>query len=228
MHPPTASDDDLVRASQKGDRTAFEELVRRTSRLLYARIYLDTRDTHRTEDLLQETYLRAWKSIGQFGPPAAADRAVATHDDAGAAATDQSTDDAAPQAPPAFRAWLCSIARTVTIDAARHEGRKKRTAPTEDRSLNLKTENSEPSPADAAADAESRDRAVALLAALPEQYRQPLLLRYVSGADYHAIGRQLGLTNGALRGLLNRGLTLLRNKFQADPAEPAGARSRQA
>ncbi|MBL8799451.1 MAG: RNA polymerase sigma factor, partial [Planctomycetia bacterium] len=49
----------LVAQAQAGSRAAFEELVRRTTGLLFARLYLETGDTHRAEDLLQETLLRA-------------------------------------------------------------------------------------------------------------------------------------------------------------------------
>jgi hypothetical protein len=38
-------------------------------------------------------------------------------------------------------------------------------------------------------------------------------LRYVTGADYKTIETQLGLSNGALRGLLQRGLKLLRARL---------------
>ena len=52
-----------------------------------------------------------------------------------------------------------------------------------------------------------------MLRALPEEYRLPLTLRYLAGADYAAIETQLGLSNGALRGLLHRGLKLLRARL---------------
>jgi len=52
------------------------------------------------------------------------------------------------------------------------------------------------------------------LRSLPEEYRLPITLRYIAGADYETISTQLGLTNGSLRGLLHRGLNLLRNKLQ--------------
>ena len=55
----------LVRRAMNGDRAAFEELVRRTSRLVYARLYLDTGDAHLAEDLLQDTLLRAYRSMGR-------------------------------------------------------------------------------------------------------------------------------------------------------------------
>src|SRR5437588_10666742 len=49
--------------AKRGDRAAFEELVRRTSRLVFARLYLETGDTHQAEDLLQETWLRAYRGL---------------------------------------------------------------------------------------------------------------------------------------------------------------------
>jgi DNA-directed RNA polymerase specialized sigma24 family protein len=52
-----------------------------------------------------------------------------------------------------------------------------------------------------------------LLAELPEEYRQVLALRYLGGADYQAIRERLGLTDGALRGLLTRGMALLRERM---------------
>jgi DNA-directed RNA polymerase specialized sigma24 family protein len=44
----------------------------------------------------------------------------------------------------------------------------------------------------------------------------PLTLRYLTGAGYDAIGEQLGLTNGSLRGLLHRGLKMLRERLPRD------------
>ncbi|MEW6026637.1 MAG: RNA polymerase sigma factor [Planctomycetota bacterium] len=45
---------------------------------------------------------------------------------------------------------------------------------------------------------------------LPERYRLPLTLRYLEGLDYNKISNMLGLTDGSLRGLLNRGMKMLR------------------
>src|SRR5262245_19320489 len=47
--PMLESEEALVRRAQAGDRVAFEELVRRTSRLLFARLYLETGDTRQAE-----------------------------------------------------------------------------------------------------------------------------------------------------------------------------------
>src|SRR5205085_9820299 len=66
---------------------------------------------------------------------------------------------------------------------------------------------------------ESRQRVLSVLRSLPEEYRLPITLRYIGGADYDTIGRQLGLTNGSLRGLLNRGLKMLRAKLPPEFGE---------
>lgn len=183
------ADESLVVRSARGDRAAFEELVRRTARLLYAHLYLKTADAHRAEDLVQETLLIAWRRIG------------ALHD------------------PKTFRAWLMTIANSVLIDAARHESRKKRKrigAAGEEELL--RATDGRPSPDQAIQSADEQKRVIALLDSLPADYRVPLTLHYFAGADYQTIGRQLALSNGSLRGLMQRGMKMLREKLlEKDP-----------
>ena len=179
------TDNTLVTRARGGDRAAFEELVRRTSRLVFARLYLDTGDSHRAEDLLQETMLLAFRSLPRLTDPAG------------------------------FRPWLLAIAHNVLIDAARRDTRKKRTGTPSDTPLTAIPTHG-PSPDELAQREELRQRVLAVLRSLPEEYRLPLTLRYITGADYEAIGEQLGLTNGSLRGLLHRGLKMLRDRLPAD------------
>ena len=61
---------------------------------------------------------------------------------------------------------------------------------------------------------DERSRVLRLLESMPPEYREPLMLRYVGGADYDQIGRQLAISNGSLRGLLQRGMKLLRERMQ--------------
>jgi RNA polymerase sigma-70 factor (ECF subfamily) len=183
----TDSDDALVRTAQNGDRAAFEEMVRRTSRLVFARLYLETGDTHRAEDLLQETLLNAFRSLGSLSDPKG------------------------------FRPWLLKIAQNVVLDAARHDSRRKRASPGRGDAATLSTlADKQPLPEDQVEREELRRHVLAILRSLPEEYRLPLTLRYIGGADYETIQTQLGLTNGALRGLLHRGLKLLRARLPDD------------
>jgi RNA polymerase sigma-70 factor (ECF subfamily) len=179
----TMSEDDtaVARRAAGGDRAAFDELVRRTGRLVFARLYLDTGDAHRAEDLAQETFLLAFRSVGRLRDPAS------------------------------FRPWLLGIAHNVLASAARHDTRQKRTPPPDP------GDPRHAPPADEPAErAEARERVLAVLRSLPDEYRLPLTLRYIAGADADTITAQLGLTNGSLRGLLHRGLKLLRERLPND------------
>lgn len=63
-----------------------------------------------------------------------------------------------------------------------------------------------PSPSEAAIDREEAERIQALLANLPENYRQVIVWRYQEGRSYDDIGQALGLTANAARKLLLRAL----------------------
>jgi RNA polymerase sigma-70 factor (ECF subfamily) len=102
----------------------------------------------------------------------------------------------------------------VVIDAARRDSRKKRGsgAKQEGDALLTIAANS-PSPSDRAEQDEERQRVLSVLRSMPEEYRVPLMLRYIGGADYDAIATQLAMSNGSLRGLLHRGMKLLRERM---------------
>jgi RNA polymerase sigma factor (sigma-70 family) len=176
-----AEETGLVQQSQRGDRQAFAQIVHQTARLVYARIALDVADKHKAEDLTQEVFLAAWRSIGRL------------------------------EKPESLRAWLLAIAASKVTDEARFLGRKKRAVEIEAGLENVP--NSAADPAGAVESDDERNRALEALRSLPKEYRDPLSLRYLAGADYQTIGRQLALSNGALRGLLHRGLALLKKRL---------------
>ena len=190
----TDPEEALVRRARSGDRAAFEELVRRTSRLVFARLYLETGDSHRAEDLLQETLLIAFRSIRELGEARA------------------------------FRPWLLRIAQNTAIDAAHRDSRKKRASgPSSGADALARIAGASPPPDDHLEHQEMREQVLAVLRSLPEEYRLPLTLRYIGGADYDTICTQLGLSNGSLRGLLQRGLKLLRTQLPNDLLGERGA-----
>jgi RNA polymerase sigma-70 factor (ECF subfamily) len=177
------SDEALVKRGQAGDRAAFEELVRRTARIVYSHVYLEVGDGHRAEDLTQETFLTAWRSLHQVTEARG------------------------------FRSWLFAVAHSTVVDAQRREGRKKRSGPRGDVGELESVVDGNADPSGEAEKNEERGRVLSLLRGLPEEYRVPLTLRYIAGADYETIGRQLAMTNGSLRGLLHRGLEMLRRQL---------------
>jgi RNA polymerase sigma-70 factor (ECF subfamily) len=174
----------LVVRAQGGDRAAFEELVRRTSRLVYARLYLETGDTQQTEDLVQETLLTAFRTLGQLTQPEK------------------------------FRGWLLRIAQNLSLNSIRHDARKKRMPDPEILKLRQEAILSVVGPAEQVEQEELQQKVLAILRELPEEYRLPLTLRYLVGADYETIQTQTGLSKGAVRGLLHRGMQRLRAELQ--------------
>ena len=56
----------LVRAAQRGDMAAFEELVARHRDKVYARCYIITHQEELALDLSQDTWVKAWQRIGSF------------------------------------------------------------------------------------------------------------------------------------------------------------------
>jgi RNA polymerase sigma-70 factor (ECF subfamily) len=110
--------------------------------------------------------------------------------------------------PEKFPAWLATVARHRAHDAFR----KRRTVP-------LSDEMSQALELDASSEQKREnpevDRQVqSALAALPELHRAALTLRYFEEMDYQTIENTLGLTNGALRGILGRALASMRKQLQ--------------
>jgi RNA polymerase sigma factor (sigma-70 family) len=67
MQPGTAEEEDrLVDRARAGDRGAFEELVRRHADLLHAMTLRFVADREAAEEVTQESFIRAWRGIGQF------------------------------------------------------------------------------------------------------------------------------------------------------------------
>jgi RNA polymerase sigma-70 factor (ECF subfamily) len=65
--PATAPDDQsLVRAAQRGDMAAYEELVARHRDKIYARAYSMMRNEDDAVDLSQEAWVKGWQRLKQF------------------------------------------------------------------------------------------------------------------------------------------------------------------
>jgi RNA polymerase sigma-70 factor (ECF subfamily) len=91
----TANDDaELLERIRGGATDDFAELVRRHQSRVFAILHRYERDAHKVEDLAQETFLKAWRALGQF-------------------------DGRAP-----FEHWLSRVAARVALDHLRKEKRR--------------------------------------------------------------------------------------------------------
>lgn len=104
--------------------------------------------------------------------------------------------------PEKFPAWLCTIARY----RARDVFRKRRPTPSSDEIEPVASASPDPFPLDA--------QLHSALATLPELHRTALTLRYFEELDYRSIEKLLGISDGALRGILGRSLAALRKQLK--------------
>lgn len=94
-----ADEDELVRRAAAGDRPAFDELYRRTSPWLLARLRRRCTDDDLVADVMQETYLAVWRAAGSFAGSATSGSAAG---------------------------WLWTVAAHRLVDAFRRRARQSR------------------------------------------------------------------------------------------------------
>jgi RNA polymerase sigma-70 factor, ECF subfamily len=72
MIPPSdrseLTDDEVVRLVRGGETDAFAELVRRTRRSAYRLARRITRNHEEADDVVQESYVKAFRALDRFGP----------------------------------------------------------------------------------------------------------------------------------------------------------------
>src|SRR6266567_7837998 len=127
-----------------------------------------------------------------------------------------------------FRGWVATIARHRALDHLRRHARRPPALalPAED----LAAWPAAADTAQTALDAVATGHAIALIATLPPDQAEAVLLRAVLGLDDHTDGQVLGKRPGAVRTAAHRGLKTLHKKINrakepppASVARPAGA-----
>lgn len=151
-------------------------VIRAHSRTLFAIAFAILHDREEAEDVVQETFVKAFRSRWRIRK---ADR---------------------------LPGWLSTVARNRALDLLR---RRRPIACPEPAAV-----DSAPRAADAADAEETRELLHRTLATLPETHRIALTLRYLEGLDHKAIQQAMGLSDGALRGILGRGLATMRKALK--------------
>ena len=173
----------LLARARAGDAEAFGALFEAQAArvLLYVRLRLsaDLGQRLEPEDVLQETGLSAFASIGGFEPRGRG----------------------------SFGRWLCRVAENRLRDAAEHHGARKRRPEGEREAITVVLDRvrlSVTGPATAAQRGEGQARLRERLEALPGEEREVLLGRYFRGASAAELARELGRSESAVRRLLGR------------------------
>jgi RNA polymerase sigma-70 factor (ECF subfamily) len=184
--PPEAEDLDLMMRVRGGDTGAFTVLVERHQHRVIGTVAKMLGSPDEAEDLAQQVFVRVWKSASRWEPSAK------------------------------FTTWLLTITRNLVFNEVRRRGRA-RTVPLEesddDRAPREYADTSVSSPADALAAEELEAAINAAIQSLSEQPRMALILRRYEEMSYEEIAGVLGVTVPAVKSMLFRARSELRERL---------------
>lgn len=116
-----------------------------------------------------------------------------------------------------FRGWAARIARNRALDHLRQRGRRPAVGGDENELITI-ADGSDT--AEAALESLGTGRALALIAKLPQDQAEAVVLRVVVGLDAKSAARVLGKRPGAVRTAAHRGLRRLAELLQEEEADP--------
>jgi RNA polymerase sigma-70 factor, ECF subfamily len=190
---PVAKIDDhaLLAATQAGDETAFQEIVRRYRNQITSYVYRMIDDYEKAVDIAQETFVRVYMNVDRY------------------------------QATYSFSTYIYRIAHNLAITELRQRKRRKLIPlPTffsdkDSEEVEVEIPDQRQVQADEAMIADERRHAVArAIASLPEKYRAPLVLCDMEEKSYEEISEVLGLPTGTVKSRINRARNLLKDKLR--------------
>ena len=189
----SASDEALVRAAQRGDLGAFEELVARHRDKIYARAYSMLRNEDEAVDLSQEAWIKAWQRLKQF------------------------------QGESSFVTWTTRIVINLCLDQLRKQKRQRLESIEQmdeesggvERQMPVVTLN----PTEGLERQELRQRIDQALNQLSSEHRTVLVLHEFEGLEYKAIAEVMGCSIGTVMSRLfyaRRRMASLMSKYRRD------------
>jgi RNA polymerase sigma factor (sigma-70 family) len=178
------SDANLVSESLAGSHEAFGSIVARYQTLLCSLAYSGIGNLSQSEDIAQEAFVTAWKRLGGL------------------------------REPHKLRSWLCQIARNLTFDALRKQGREP-SHHAESLEEVSESHSLEPLPVEHAMSKEEQEILWRSLERIPEIYREPLVLFYRENQSISVVAQNLELNEDAVKQRLSRGRKLLHEQVLA-------------
>jgi RNA polymerase sigma-70 factor, ECF subfamily len=182
------TDSAAAEEARKGNQHAFRVLVERHSRPVFRLAFRMTGNEQDAEDVVQESFLRAYRQIGRFDGRAA------------------------------FGTWLYRIAANCSLDLirARKIREDRRVSPTEEESLgwleNVAT--NAPSPERLTQSGQIASLLRPALAQLSDMERTAFILRHYEGCDIDQISQVLGVKANAAKHTVFRAVQKLRRALE--------------
>ncbi len=180
------SDETLLRRFTEGDAEAFEALVRRFRRPLFNFILRSVRDPDRSEELLQEVFLKVIQRAGEF------------------------------QGSSKVSTWIYTIARNLCIDTSRKmvfRRHRSLDAPTGDDpdgpTMLDRVAAAQPMPDREVIGGDLKDRITRAVEELPEEQREVFLMREVSNMAFKEIADVVGVPENTVKSRMRYALERL-------------------
>ena len=174
-------------AVQKGDRDAFDELMRKYYPRILNFAYRMLGNRQLAEDLTQEVFLKIYKGAARYRPRSK------------------------------FQTWLYTIAKNTCLNELRRHHRPELSLdePLDANTGELKKELPDPD-ADPAAELFQKEKAYQVRAAiheLPDNQKMAVILKRYENFSYSEIADTLNLTHKAVKSLLSRAKVNLKSKL---------------
>ena len=175
-----------ISRAKSGDADAFRLLVERHSRAIFRVAYRMTGNEHDADDVVQETFLRAYRQIDKFEERAN------------------------------FSTWLHRIAINCSLDLLRARGRhdKHYAGGIEDEEMSRTLQTNDPQPDRLMLSAELQRHVIAALERLSGNERTAFVLRHYEGMPVEEIGRTLGIQVNAAKHTIFRAVKKLRESLE--------------
>ena len=168
------SEVDLVRRCQAGNSEAFDELVTRYRTRVFGMIYNMVHSEQDAWDLAQDSFVKAWKSIGRF------------------------------RGQSSFYTWIYRIVMNVTIDWLRKKQVKSGAEFDDSIQLkevepgSRTVPQAEALPSEHMEQTEIRGEIDKAIAQLSPEHRAVILMKEIEGMQYHEIAEALGCSIGTV------------------------------
>lgn len=185
------SDHELVEATQKGDESAFGEIMSRYRNPITNYLYRFLNDYEEAVDLAQETFVRVYFALDRYHTQYA------------------------------FSTYIYRIATNLAISEIRRRKRRKLLSLTglfqgeDDSTTEFQPPDDRALPDAELVDGERSTMISRAIAALPEKYRVPVILRDVEGRSYDEVAAIMELGLGTTKSRISRGRALLKEKLQS-------------
>ncbi len=193
-HSVTHQDPHLIARVGAGDPDALEILYDRHARAVYSLLYRQVGDRQTAEDLLQETFVRAWEHATTFQPTRGR-----------------------------VLPWLLGIAHNLALNEHRHRRRRPQAPPAQERETAeaelANRPGDTPDPAEEAWRRQRQARLGAALAGLPAAQRAVIDL-YATGYTQQEIATMLREPLGSVKSRMRRGLLRMREVLGAQGMGP--------